>query len=143
MYFRDPYIELLDKSESEIADSLSIGRDDMRRLRNKMVDGEDYTREIHNKVKYTPTGLEKVLQYAGLRVDLTVNEPVAGRVKAFPANRNLMIVELEDGREVRARVKANHSLKVGMPIMVRREPGGIFILASPYPGKSKFVTVIK
>src|ERR1700757_3227727 len=110
-------------TESDINEVLSITGTELRKYRKDvLIEGEHYFRGLHNKVLYTESGYNKILEYLGARTEIS-DSPIEVEVLYPAVNRNLLICALDDGREIPVRVKDQLNFLKGMKIRVKKDIG--------------------
>ena len=113
---------LLELSETQIAEHFALNVNDLRLWRfSNLVEVEDWHRAKHNKVMYTGIGIDKCLEWLGLKTPVT--EDIHAIVSNIPFNKQMIICALPDGSKVNVRVRDSGTYFIGHRVTIRRLPG--------------------
>ena len=116
------HTHLLELSETQIAEHFAINVNDLRLWRfANLAEVEDWHRAKHNKVMYTGIGIDKCLEWLGLKTPVT--EDVHAIVSNIPFNKQMIICALPDGSKVNVRVRDSALYYIGHRVTIRRLPG--------------------
>ena len=118
---------LLELSETQIAEHFALNVNDLRLWRFSnlhevhTVPSGDWYRAKHNKVMYTSSGIDKCLEWLGLKTPVT--DDVQAIVSNIPFNKQMIICALPDGSKVNVRVRDSALYYIGHRVTIRRLPG--------------------
>ena len=116
------HFHLLELSETQIAEHFALNVNDLRLWRfANLVEVEDWHRAKHNKVFYTGIGIDKCLEWLGLKTPVT--DDVHAIVSNIPFNKQMIICALPDGSKVNVRVRDSALYYIGHRVTIRRLPG--------------------
>lgn len=109
-------------AEAGVALHFNISIAVIRDIRSGM-DISDWRRGKHNKVYFTDSGLEKIMEHLGLKTHIPADIPVEVTVAGFAPNPHILICSLEDGSKVNVKVRSQVGFQKGMKLPVRSDPG--------------------